>query len=64
MLEWKACRKKASVAVEAEFSDGHKVQGQLDSWTTAEDFTANLLKDRYSWVLMYGYWECHVRYSL
>ena len=47
MLEWKASRKKAGLAVEAEFSDSEKVQGQVESWTTAEEFTANLLKHRY-----------------
>ena len=46
MLEWKACRKKAGLALEVEFSDEQKGQGHVESWTTAEKFAASLLAER------------------
>ncbi|XP_071526723.1 unconventional myosin-XV isoform X1 [Panulirus ornatus] len=45
-LEWRANRKKARMALEARFPDGKVGIGEVDSWTTAEEFAAGLLEER------------------
>ncbi|XP_050694860.1 unconventional myosin-XV-like isoform X6 [Eriocheir sinensis] len=45
-LEWRSNRKKARMALEARFPDSKVGLGEVDSWTTAEEFAANLLQER------------------
>ncbi|XP_042230048.1 unconventional myosin-XV-like [Homarus americanus] len=45
-LEWRANRKRARMALEARFPDGNVGIGEVDSWTTAEEFASGLLEER------------------
>ncbi|KAK7069816.1 putative TRAFAC class myosin-kinesin ATPase superfamily [Halocaridina rubra] len=45
-LEWRSNRKKSRMALEARFPDGKLGMGEVDSWTTGEEFAARLLEER------------------
>lgn len=47
MLEWKAIRKRACMAVEATFADGERMMGHVESFTTGEQFVSHLLQCKY-----------------
>ena len=47
LLEWKANRSRANMALELISEDGAEVKVQLDSWTTGEDFAMTALKKRW-----------------
>ncbi|XP_072043238.1 unconventional myosin-XV-like [Amphiura filiformis] len=46
LLEWKANRNRANMALHLRSEDGEEVKVQLDSWTTGEDFALTALKKR------------------
>ncbi|XP_070579495.1 unconventional myosin-XV-like isoform X12 [Ptychodera flava] len=46
MLELKANRQRNNMALSARYPDGEEVMGEVDSWTTGEEFAAALLKNR------------------
>ncbi|CAG0891503.1 unnamed protein product [Darwinula stevensoni] len=46
LLEWRANRKKANMALEAVFSDGETWYGPVDSWTTGEEFAGTLVRQK------------------
>lgn len=48
VLEWTAVRLKACAALPCSFTDGVTLKGQVESWTTAEQFASNLLQSRRS----------------
>ncbi|XP_064628723.1 unconventional myosin-XV-like isoform X2 [Lineus longissimus] len=43
MLEWRANKRRAHMAVEVKFADGSQTSSAVDSWTTGEEFTSNIL---------------------
>ncbi|XP_064478725.1 unconventional myosin-XV-like isoform X2 [Ornithodoros turicata] len=54
LLEWKANTRKMQMALEAQFPDEREGLGAVDSWTTGEEFAAELLHargvdDAYGW---------------
>jgi myosin-15 len=46
VLEWRANKKRVNLALEAKSSDGDARHGAVDSFTTAEEFAANILQVR------------------
>ncbi|XP_074649564.1 unconventional myosin-XV-like [Tubulanus polymorphus] len=46
MLEWKANRKRAHMALEVKFTDGTTGVGAVNSWMTGEEFASRVLKSR------------------
>jgi hypothetical protein len=44
VLEWRANKKRVNLALEAKSSDGDARHGAVDSFTTAEEFAANILQ--------------------
>ncbi|KAK3884845.1 hypothetical protein Pcinc_010904, partial [Petrolisthes cinctipes] len=45
-LEWRANRMKTQMALAATFPDGKVGVGEVDSWTSAEEFAGRLLEER------------------
>ncbi|XP_041362375.1 unconventional myosin-XV-like isoform X3 [Gigantopelta aegis] len=46
LLEWVANQRKASMGLEVKFPDDHNFIGHVESWTSGELFTSQLLKAR------------------
>ncbi len=44
VLEWRANKKRVNLALEAKSSDGDARHGAVDSFTTSEEFAANILQ--------------------
>ncbi|CAH1793641.1 unnamed protein product [Owenia fusiformis] len=47
LLESRAARKRANMAVEVQFTDGEKGKAHCESWTTGEELTAHILRSRH-----------------
>lgn len=47
LLERRACRQEALMALEVEFADGVPITGHVLSFSSGEDFTVNLLRLRF-----------------
>ncbi len=43
-MEWRANKKRVNLALEAKSPDGDARHGAVDSFTTAEEFAANILQ--------------------
>ena len=46
LLEWNCAEKQSGMALQARLSDGQNATAAVQSWTTGDEYTANLLQSR------------------